>query len=96
MVLIKAMLCSWPSITKDVGIAPDWVVEQNIEFIADAPTSKSIGAALERAWSSRATRTEWELRHAKAYSPSLTASRVELYSMCSMTLQPKFTRRIRT
>lgn len=57
LVLVEAMLCGRPPVTTDVGIAPDWVVEQATGFVAEAPTAKSIGAALERAWSAR---EDWE------------------------------------
>jgi L-malate glycosyltransferase len=51
--LVEAMLCGRPSIVTDVGGNAEWVEEGQTGFIAEAPTAKSFGAALERAWLAR-------------------------------------------
>ena len=54
--LLEAMLCARPSVCTDVGGMAEWVHEGRTGFLAEAPTARSFGAALERAWAARA---EW-------------------------------------
>jgi glycosyltransferase involved in cell wall biosynthesis len=54
LVLVEAMLCGRPSVVTDVGGIREWVEDQQTGFIADAPTARSFGEALERAWIARA------------------------------------------
>ncbi|HEY7770711.1 glycosyltransferase [Longimicrobium sp.] len=56
LVLLEAMLCGRPSVCTDVGGMAEWVHEGRTGFLAEAPTPRSFGAALERAW---AARREW-------------------------------------
>ena len=57
LALVEAMLCGRPSVVSDVGGNLEWVVEPRNGFIAEAPSVRSFGAALERAWAARA---DWE------------------------------------
>ena len=57
LALVEAMLCGRPSVVSDVGGNAEWVVESRNGFIAEAPSVRSFGAALERAWTARA---DWE------------------------------------
>ena len=54
LALVEAMLCGRPSVVSDVGGNAEWVVEPRNGFIAEAPSVRSFGAALERAWTARA------------------------------------------
>jgi glycosyltransferase involved in cell wall biosynthesis len=55
--LVEAMLCGRPSVVSDVGGNAEWVTEPRNGFVAEAPSLRSFGAALERAWTAR---TDWE------------------------------------
>jgi glycosyltransferase involved in cell wall biosynthesis len=51
--LLEAMLCGRPAVVTDVGGSAEWVAEGETGFVAAAPTARSVGDALERAWSVR-------------------------------------------
>lgn len=51
--LVEAMLCGRPAVVTDVGGNAEWVEEGKTGFIAEAPTARLFGAALERAWAAR-------------------------------------------
>lgn len=55
--LIEAMICGRPSIATDVGGNAEWLEEKIVGFIAEAPTAKSLGVTLERAW---LLRNQWK------------------------------------
>ena len=44
------MLCGRPAVVTDVGGNAEWIDDEQTGFVAEAPTAKSFGAALERAW----------------------------------------------
>jgi glycosyltransferase involved in cell wall biosynthesis len=50
LALVEAMVCARPAVVSDVGGNLEWVSEPETGFIAEAPTVRSFGAALERAW----------------------------------------------
>ncbi len=62
--LVEAMLCGRPAVVTDVGGNADWIEESHTGFIAEAATTKSFGAALERAWLAR---ENWKQIGAKAH-----------------------------
>jgi glycosyltransferase involved in cell wall biosynthesis len=53
LALVEAMLCGRPAVATDVGGNAEWVAEGETGFLAEAPTVRSFGAALERAWAAR-------------------------------------------
>lgn len=53
LAIVEAMLCGRPTVATDVGGVAEWVTEGETGFIAAAPTTSQIAAALERAWDSR-------------------------------------------
>lgn len=57
LVLVEAMLCGRPSVVTDVGGNAEWIEDGQTGFMAEAPTVKSFGNALERAWGARA---DWQ------------------------------------
>ncbi len=57
LALVEAMICGRPAVVTDVGGMTEWVTEPVHGFVADAPTTRSIGEALERAW---AQREQWQ------------------------------------
>ncbi len=65
LVLLEAMACGRPAVVTDVGGNAELIEEGQTGFLAEAPTLRSFGAALERAWEAR---TQWETmgRHAHA------------------------------
>ena len=71
LALIEAMLCGRPSVVSDVGGNLEWVEEPRNGFIALAPTVRSFGAALERAWAARA---DWEVIGRAAHHDALSLS----------------------
>jgi len=52
--LVEAMLCGRPAAVTDVGGNTEWIEDGKTGFVAEAPTKRSFGAALERAWLARA------------------------------------------
>ncbi|MFH7024936.1 MAG: glycosyltransferase family 4 protein [Heteroscytonema crispum UTEX LB 1556] len=50
LALVEAMLCGRPAVVTDVGGNAEWIEDEQTGFIAEAPTAKSFGAALNRAW----------------------------------------------
>ena len=68
LALVEAMLCGRPSVVSDVGGNAEWVVELRNGFIAEAPSVRSFGAALERAWAARA---DWEALGKAAHHDAL-------------------------
>jgi glycosyltransferase involved in cell wall biosynthesis len=62
LALVEAMACARPAVVSDVGGNLDWVQEPDTGFTAEAPTVRSFGAALERAWQSRASWKEMGVR----------------------------------
>ena len=57
LALVEAMLCGRPSVVTDIGGNAEWVMEPRNGFVAEAPSSSSFGAAMERAWRARGS---WE------------------------------------
>lgn len=57
LALVEAMICARPSVVTDVAGNCEWVSEPITGFVAEAPTLRSFGAALERAW---AARSNWK------------------------------------
>jgi L-malate glycosyltransferase len=55
--LVEAMISGRPSVVTDVGGNLEWIDEPSTGFIADAPSPRAFGNALERAWNARAS---WE------------------------------------
>jgi glycosyltransferase involved in cell wall biosynthesis len=69
LALVEAMICGRPAVATDVGGNLEWVSEPLTGFTAEAPTEKSFGAALERAWQSREVWQEMGMRaHGHALS----------------------------
>ena len=54
LALVEAMLCGRPAVVTDVGGNAEWIEEGKTGFVAEAPTARSFGAALERAWRAQA------------------------------------------
>ncbi|MBM0741372.1 glycosyltransferase family 4 protein [Phormidium sp. CLA17] len=50
LALVESMLCGRPAVVTDVGGNAEWIQEGTTGFIAEAPTMRSLSAALERAW----------------------------------------------
>ncbi len=48
--LVEAMICGRPSVVTDVGGNLEWIDEPATGFIAEAPSPRALGHALERAW----------------------------------------------
>jgi L-malate glycosyltransferase len=57
LALVEAMLCGRPAVVTDVGGNTEWIEDGKTGFVADAPTAKSFGAALQRAWQAK---TDWQ------------------------------------
>jgi glycosyltransferase involved in cell wall biosynthesis len=57
MALVEAMLCGRPAVVTNVGGNAEWTEDGRTGFVAEAPTAKSFGAALERAWLAR---SDWQ------------------------------------
>jgi glycosyltransferase involved in cell wall biosynthesis len=51
--LVEAMLCGRPAIVSGVGGNQEWVTEPHSGFVAEAPVTGLVRAALDRAWSAR-------------------------------------------
>jgi len=69
LAMVEAMLCGRPSVVTDVGGNTEWVAEPQTGFVAEASTARSFGAALERAW---LTRARWEEIGKRAREQALT------------------------
>jgi glycosyltransferase involved in cell wall biosynthesis len=65
LALLEAMLCGRPAIVTDVGDSARWIEEPETGFVAEAPTIRSLGAALSRAW---AARDDWKLIGARSHA----------------------------
>jgi len=65
LALVEAMLCGRTAVVTDVGGNLEWIDEGATGFIAEAPTARSVGAALERAWAARA---QWATMGRAAWS----------------------------
>jgi glycosyltransferase involved in cell wall biosynthesis len=61
--LVEAMLCARPAVVTDVGGNAEWIEESQNGFVAEAASTRSFGAALERAWN---TRLQWQEMGASA------------------------------
>lgn len=57
LAMVEAMLCGRPAVVTDVGGNAEWIEESDTGFVAEAPTAKSVSAALERAWLAQA---DWQ------------------------------------
>lgn len=68
LALVEAMLCGRPAVVTDVGGNVEWITEPETGFIAEAPTSKSLAGALERAWIAKNT---WSIMGDKARKVAL-------------------------
>src|SRR5262249_46331394 len=65
--LVEAMLCGRPAVVTDVGGNAEWITEPDTGFIAEAPSTRSVAGALERAWTARHLWAEMgERAHEKA------------------------------
>ncbi len=53
LALVEAMICGRPTIGTDIGDITEWLEEPETGFLAEAPTVRSFGAALERAWAAK-------------------------------------------
>jgi glycosyltransferase involved in cell wall biosynthesis len=62
------MLCGRPAVVTDVGGNAEWIAEPETGFVAEAPTAKSFGAALERAWQAR---DHWQKLGMQAHKEAL-------------------------
>ena len=51
--LVEAMICGRPSVVTDVGGNLEWIDEPSTGFIADSPSRRALGNALERAWTAQ-------------------------------------------
>ena len=67
LAMVEAMLCGRPAVVTDVGGNAEWI-ESHIGFVAEAPTAKSFGAALERAWLAQA---DWQKMGIKAHENAI-------------------------
>ena len=68
LAMVEAMLCGRPAVVTDVGGNAEWIEESHTGFVAEAPTAKSFGAALERAWQSAA---DWQKMGIKAHENAI-------------------------
>lgn len=70
--LVEAMICARPSVVTDVGGNLEWVEEPATGFVAEAPSARSLGGALERAWEAR---DRWEAIGRRAHE--VATSRID-------------------
>ena len=66
--LVEAMIWGRPAVVTDVGGNAEWVSEPRNGFVAEAPTVKSLAAAMERAW---AARDRWQGLGANAHEDAM-------------------------
>lgn len=50
LALVEAMTCGRPAVVSDIAGNAEWIEEGITGWVAEAPTVRSFGAALERAW----------------------------------------------
>jgi glycosyltransferase involved in cell wall biosynthesis len=67
--LVEAMICGRPSVVTDVGGNLEWVDEPATGFVAEAPSPRAFGNALERAWGSQAS---WEAMGRAAHQVAMS------------------------
>lgn len=53
LTLVEAMLCARPAVVTDVAGNCEWIKNEVNGFVAEAPSAKSFGKALEAAWERR-------------------------------------------
>ena len=68
LTLVEAMLCARPAVVTDVAGNGEWITDEITGFVAAAPTAKSIGEALERAWNKK---SQWKEMGAAARRTAL-------------------------
>jgi len=68
LALVEAMVCGRPAVVTDVAGMTEWVDEPGCGFVAEAPTARAFGNALERAW---ARRSDWPAIGASARKRAL-------------------------
>jgi glycosyltransferase involved in cell wall biosynthesis len=68
LTLVEAMLCARPAVVTDVAGNCEWVTDEVNGFVAAAPSAKSIGEALERAWNKK---SHWKEMGAVARTTAL-------------------------
>jgi L-malate glycosyltransferase len=74
LALIEAMICGRPSVVTDIGGNSEWIAEGKTGFVAEAPTTRSINAALNRAWQ---TQDKWQSIGKSAHESAM--SELDLY-----------------
>ncbi|MFN8624794.1 MAG: glycosyltransferase family 4 protein [Candidatus Binatia bacterium] len=57
LALVEAMLCGRPALVTDVAGMTELIEDSSTGFVAEAPTTRSLDACLERAWRQR---DQWE------------------------------------
>ncbi len=62
LALVEAMLCGRPSVVSDVGGMCEWVEDSVNGYVAEAPSVRSFGAALEKAWNTKSNWREMGIR----------------------------------
>lgn len=62
LALVEAMVCGRPSIVSDVGGMSEWVEDSVNGYVAEAPSVRSFGAALEKAWHTKSNWREMGVR----------------------------------
>jgi L-malate glycosyltransferase len=67
--LMEAMFCGRPAVVSDVGGNAECITEAETGFIAESPTEKSFGAAMETAWIARSS---WEAMGQKAHDVAIS------------------------
>jgi len=67
--LVEAMICGRPSVVTDVGGNLEWIDEPSTGFIAEAPSPRALGNALERAWTAQES---WEEMGQTAHQVALS------------------------
>jgi glycosyltransferase involved in cell wall biosynthesis len=62
--LVEGMLCGRPAIVSDVGGNHEWITETQTGFVAEAPVTRLVREALDRAWTAR---SNWSAMGRKAH-----------------------------